>query len=70
MSGRVVLKFDGTPEAGTRIWIFDEKKGKQYTAQQNVKGEFSITLQEGHYVVLITDLAFIPYAKEIRLEHG
>lgn len=70
LSGRVVLKFDGTPQSGTKIRIFDEKNDKQYTLQQNAKGEFSISLPEGYYVVLITDLAFIPYAKEIRLEHG
>lgn len=70
LSGRVVIRENGRPARGTRIWILEEKSGKQYSAQQNANGEFSITLPEGYYVVLVTNLGLIPYAKEIDLQHG
>lgn len=71
VSGRIVIRADGgPPQKNTRIWIFDEKSGKEYATPVNAKGEFMITLPEGYYVVLIASLGFNPYAKEISLEHG
>lgn len=68
VSGRILDSLDGPPAKNTRIVILDEKSGQLYNTQQNAKGEFSITLPEGFYVVLITKLGFKPFAKEIDLE--
>ncbi len=70
VSGSIVTILDRLPIKGTRIVIVDEKSDRLYTTQQNAKGEFSITLPEGYYVVLITEFEFKPFAEEIALERG
>ncbi|HEY1208856.1 MAG TPA: hypothetical protein VGE85_05790 [Terracidiphilus sp.] len=70
LSGRVVVCENNVPARGTQIWIFEAKGHEQYAVQQNSNGEFKISLPEGYYFVFIANLGMIPYAKEIRLEHG
>jgi hypothetical protein len=70
LSGRVVIKANGKPTRGTRIWIHEAQGDGSYAAQQDNTGAFSISLPEGYYYVFIANLGCLPYAKEIWLEHG